>query len=536
MIPLDNAYTMKSYKTMNRVGTRHPCAYSTDCHPHPVLTHLIEDWPRMNILVVHESVPRPDKSGCDLRLSKIFDALLAAGHELTVLARFPPTEQRYTDELQCRGVILELGTEPEDAKAYSVWCEGTESRLSVILRRSYDVAILPVWFWRHLTIPDDFLRPIRINSPLTKVFILADDRQGFRQELVASVTGSFLQHELAFDFTEREASYYRSADAVLAISDEEMAYVKRLAPTCPVFCVPFSATMRSVVPDFGSRHGLLFLADFDNFAGRDAMRWFIDAVWPLVLKCAPQLHLTIAGNHSERLLQNAITNVTCVGQISDLTQLFDLHRLFVSPLRIGSGIATKNVLAMSHGLPIITTPVGAQGLRNPSRGVVVTPPTAVEFAASILDHYQDSAWWSRSSVGARTHICEVFSSLLAEDALNYALWQIKHSTDNSRRNVAAPQCHNLYPVRDRSGVGQIILAESFMEQGDFNGAIRQFRYALYRLQFQGKKSRGNYLRSVVGLRKCFMQTGDRQAVTRCSAELTRMEESQSADSDASFEN
>ena len=472
----------------------------------------------MKILYIHESVPRPDKSGCDLRLAKTVDALLNAKHAVTLLARFPTAEQHYADELRSRGIDLELGTEPEDAKAYAAWCDGPESRFRMILRKSYDAAVLPLWFWRHLTIPDDFLLPIRIHSPSTRILVLTDDRQGYRQELVANLTVSFVQYELSIDFSEREALYYRSADAVLTISEEEAAYVRRLAPSRPVFCIPFSATAQSRIPDFASRHGLLFLADFDNFAGRDAMHWFIDNVWPIILERAPLMHLSIAGNRSERALQRAVTNVSCIGHVSDLRKLFKTHRLFVSPLRIGSGIATKNVLAMSHGLPIITTPVGIQGLGNPGSCIVVSPLYAPDFAAAILNHYEDQTWWSRSSIATRAHIADFFSPLGAEASLNAALSETMHYRDGLKDPADELLLANPYPVRDRSGFGQIVLADSLLAQGDIKRAFRQFRYALYRLQFQGAGGRQNYLRTLRGLRECYTRSNDMNGVHRCTEE------------------
>lgn len=37
-------------------------------------------------------------------------------------------------------------------------------------------------------------------------------------------------------------------------------------------------------------------------------------------------------------------------------------KVFVSPISVSTGLNTKNLLALSRGLPLVTTPLGAEGL------------------------------------------------------------------------------------------------------------------------------------------------------------------------------
>jgi hypothetical protein len=353
--------------------------------------------------------------------------------------------------------------------------------------------------------------------------VLTDDRQGYRQELVAAVEGSFSQHEFAADFSEREAMYYRKADAVLTISEEEAKYVRTLAPGCRAFCVPFSADLQPPGPDFDSRKGLLFLADYDNFAGRDAIGWFAEETWPIILGRYPEMQLCVAGNNAERVGNCLGKNTSCIGHVPDVGSIFHRHRLFISPVRIGSGIATKNVLAMSYGLPIVTTSIGAQALGNVSDFVMAVQPDAQDFAAGIFDCYNNDVWWTGASAASRKHVDEYFSPFRLETALNIALSQIFSAWPKADQpdvsGVDLPE--NAFPVRDPSGFEQIILAESFLERGDIRNALRQFRYALYRLQFRGTKARYHYIRTVAGIAACYGKMGESDRVRDCTEEIKR---------------
>jgi hypothetical protein len=46
----------------------------------------------------------------------------------------------------------------------------------------------------------------------------------------------------------------------------------------------------------------------------------------------------------------------------DLTAAVVTTKVFVSPISVSTGLNTKNLLALSRGLPLVTTPLGAEGL------------------------------------------------------------------------------------------------------------------------------------------------------------------------------
>jgi glycosyltransferase involved in cell wall biosynthesis len=82
------------------------------------------------------------------------------------------------------------------------------------------------------------------------------------------------------------------------------------------------------------------------------------------------------------------------GWIDDdaLRQCYDRYRVAVVPLRFGAGVKSKVVEALRYALPIITTPVGAQGLE----GVEAIAPiveTAEAFAEATLRLLENDAVW-----------------------------------------------------------------------------------------------------------------------------------------------
>lgn len=463
----------------------------------------------MKILLILESVPCPDRGGAGARIAELVWLLHSLGHALTFIARFPPTNPSYVFELHRYGKCLENRTSLIEA-----------------LKLEFDVIILPLWFWNYISLPEEYLSEIRTRSPKSSIVILTDDRHGYRQQLLAKMTGCFIDEEFAEDFAQREVVIYENADAVITISATEQEYVTQVAPGIPVFIVPYSSERKVVSTTFAEREGLLFLADFNNPAGKDAAEWFLSRVWTIICSCNPKIHFTIAGNCSENLLKKSIHNVRALGHIRDLTDLFNSHQLFVSPVRFGTGIATKNILAMSYGLPVITTTVGAQslGVRD---CMVICEDSSEEFASAVVSHYDNASWWQCASTKSLLSVDSNFSRSAAQESLQGVIrflqtTNVKSFAPDSRwwRFFSS---YN-YALADASGVSQTLLAESLLNRGDSVRAAAQFRQALYCLQSEESPIKPQYYaRVLAGLERCKTVAGDSVGASRCRRERIRYE-------------
>jgi hypothetical protein len=72
---------------------------NTDCAP-----ALSDSNRRLNILFIHETLPRPDCCGSDVRLMQVLRELREQGHALTYLGRSGKDRERYSQDLERRGV------------------------------------------------------------------------------------------------------------------------------------------------------------------------------------------------------------------------------------------------------------------------------------------------------------------------------------------------------------------------------------------------------------------------------------------------
>ena len=114
-----------------------------------------------------------------------------------------------------------------------------------------------------------------------------------------------------------------------------------------------------------------------------ALRTLVDEVWPLVQ--VPGARLRLAGRGVDGLGLPAGEGVELLGEVDSARDFFQGLGLLLFPLARGSGMKVKVLEALASGVPVVTTPAGAEGI-EPSEGVVVRdrPAALAQEAAELL--------------------------------------------------------------------------------------------------------------------------------------------------------
>jgi glycosyltransferase involved in cell wall biosynthesis len=108
---------------------------------------------------------------------------------------------------------------------------------------------------------------------------------------------------------------------------------------------------------------------------RDAFHRLLRDVWPAVRRAVPDARLLLAGRGLPITGADAGAGVEVLGEVESSVEF--MHRLSVLlfPLRRGSGMKVKVLEAIACGLPVVTTPAGAEGI-DATDGVVVETETS----------------------------------------------------------------------------------------------------------------------------------------------------------------
>ena len=109
---------------------------------------------------------------------------------------------------------------------------------------------------------------------------------------------------------------------------------------------------------------LMFVGALNRKENEDAVLFFLDFVFPLVVAEIPESVFYIVGaSPSRNILARSSKRVKVTGYQESLLWYFEHCQLAVAPLRYGAGIKIKVLETLAAGMTTICTDVGAEGVR-----------------------------------------------------------------------------------------------------------------------------------------------------------------------------
>jgi glycosyltransferase involved in cell wall biosynthesis len=113
---------------------------------------------------------------------------------------------------------------------------------------------------------------------------------------------------------------------------------------------------------------LLFWGAMSRKENSDAAIYFITNFWNHLKASFPLLKLYIVGSDPpSKLYELANKDIIITGFVEDPSWYFEKIKLGIVPLSKGAGVKVKVLEMMSAGLPVVSTPVGAEGIENNPR-------------------------------------------------------------------------------------------------------------------------------------------------------------------------
>jgi glycosyltransferase involved in cell wall biosynthesis len=221
----------------------------------------------------------------------------------------------------------------------------------------YDVAILE-HFWCA-----PYLEQIRPHARRV-ILDLHNVESHWHESLAGSEGGarSFALRRFAAAARGLESRWLPGFDSLLVTSKQEAGRVRRVVAHPDITVYP-NALPLIPAPAPLKRSGLVFSGNLEYPPNIAAIRFFRDSIWP-ELRARSGLIWRIVGKNPDviRSLVHGDPRIEVTGFVEDAVDAIASAEIAVVPVLSGSGTRIKILEAWAAGTPVVSTPVGAEGL------------------------------------------------------------------------------------------------------------------------------------------------------------------------------
>lgn len=335
------------------------------------------------VLVLDHCTPTPNQDAGSVVTFNLLLMLREMDFQVTFIPEdnflYMPT---YTPALQRRGIEA----------LYAPFVTDVNQHLKAAGHR-YDMVLLirPVVALKHLS-------SIRKFCPKAKILYLAADLHFLRMSREAALQSDHSKQKEADKMKLDELSIFSHVDAAMVHSSVELELIHSIVPNTNLHLLPLIMDIKKPETSYTERQDLVFVGGYQHAPNVDAVHYFVSEVMPILRKKLPNVRLHIVGsNPPEDIKALACSDIIVQGFVNNLRELLDKMRVAVAPLRYGAGTKGKIASAMAIGLPVVATPVAAEGmfLRDGVHLMIAEQPEA--FAKAIKEIYENEILWTKIS-------------------------------------------------------------------------------------------------------------------------------------------
>jgi glycosyltransferase involved in cell wall biosynthesis len=362
----------------------------------------------------------PGGTGGSTRQFHLLRRLVERGHDVTAVAPVARDQREGAQRLREAGVDLRAVARPPSRVRETAW---TLAAHPALLARAAQVPLL-AWqvdvFWSRLR----RLAAAAVTERCPDVILVEHDwAAAWHRDLPPGVPRALVLHNLSWRYYEaraRTAGGARAAalriearrftrfdrmhlhayDLLVTMSEEERAPLADLVST-PSIAVPNGVDARALepAPAASGPPTLLFTGTLDYPPNGEALLWLLREVWPRIAAAVPEARLHVVGrNPPEAARRLAGHGVTLTGFVPELAPWFAGADVVLVPLRSGAGTKLKLLDGLASGRPVVSTPVGVEGIDAEHGRHLLVASEADAFAGAAIGLLRDPA--QRQSLAA----------------------------------------------------------------------------------------------------------------------------------------
>ena len=151
-------------------------------------------------------------------------------------------------------------------------------------------------------------------------------------------------------------------DAVVTLTDQDRSYLIDLGYSKKIYVIPPQVKKIDFHPVTKIPNTICFIGSFYRETNILTLERLIDEIF---LNISVPVELNIAGKGMPKKLKKKINNSNGInyhGFVNDIDKFISKQMLMVAPIELGAGLKMKIPHSLINGTPVITSPVGAEGI------------------------------------------------------------------------------------------------------------------------------------------------------------------------------
>ncbi len=356
----------------------------------------------MKILLLCNKSPWPPAEGGPIAMYAMITGLIKAGHTVKVIAantskyRVDPASvpEAFQKQTGIEFVDIDLRIKVKDAlfnflsgQSYHVarfrTPEFEKKLIEVLTASEFDIIQAEMLY---MTVYNDIIR----KYSKARFVLRSHNIEHLIWQRIAINTRNplkryYIKH-LFLTLKNYELEMLQKMDGIVAITPTDAAFFEKHSGKTPVISIPFGIEFDKYKTTVNqpAETDLFHIGSMNWFPNEEGMLWFLSKVWPLITQEMPSLKLYLAGREMPDWLRNLNSmNVEVVGEVPDALEFMNQHAVMVVPLFSGSGIRIKIIEAMAAGRAVISTEIGAEGIRVTQGEDILIANTADDFIEMI---------------------------------------------------------------------------------------------------------------------------------------------------------
>jgi glycosyltransferase involved in cell wall biosynthesis len=371
----------------------------------------------MKILIISHFLPYPPKGGSPLRNYNLLKET-AAEHELHMFAFYQKVHLKDGGSLEKR--VEEIGKFCDHLEVFPIPTDRSAMSFRMLLlgnlfsRQPYSAwrfysRDIELAVKRHLDKHEDFdllqldtialANFVRVAPELPTVLVHQNVESQLlyrRSEYLGNPLAKRYMAYQAWKLKQFESWADRRVDCHTTVSEEDKQTLAAHAPNAEIMVVPNGVDPDYFRPtdDSQDSNNLIYVGGMTWFPNLDAIRFFLDDIWPAVKQQVPEARLTHIGRQTTNEFQSRADtdrSLNFLGFVDDIRPDMTRAGVYIVPLRIGGGTRLKILDAMSMGKAIVSTSIGCEGIEVTDGHDIVIADTAADFAARTVELMKDPA-------------------------------------------------------------------------------------------------------------------------------------------------